>query len=610
MPRLAVGCTTNAHRLYLLFMSRLSACIFEWDAADLARLCEAKEQQFRAQGLSLPTGNIHKHPSREELTLHCQRRTGGEETTVQLVEELLHTLMGSRQTGQALQDMHPDSEETAQLIEEHDVVKDDLSDLPEDPTVVLEPSLAPTATVTTSVVSSPAPWTPTITITAPKPSTPVAPSTTTPRSSMAANPSALHTSTPATTSVAADEDVVVDDKNRPGYQHVDSLGKYLVELQEQTVLFLNPQQTDTIISLWQNLHDYDKQQVVYAAWHRGRLLSGRFSTKPDRGGGICLERWSHRAHQRNNQQNSSLNTNFLLQTPTMTTNIYQAGQVPSIRSPQRGGEGNGRTAGATEKVIRTFRGILNKLTPEMFESLMKQVDELNIDTEETLNAVVELIVNKALSEQSYSATYAKMCHHLKGLMVSSQSSNDFVLLHKRLLTRCQMEFQNCGLLTQKEKDVSVQEDLEQTRHKTRVRLLGTVRFIGELFKLKMIWEPIIHTCIGKLLQDECEDSLECVCKLLSTVGKDLDTGTERPKLDSYCSNICNLLKEQKMSSRIKFMLQDVVALRKNNWVPRRKDEGPKTIQQLHQEVKQAEERDAPVEEGDSWEVQPGLQTQL
>eukprot|EP00066_Takifugu_rubripes_P029371 XP_011618637.1 PREDICTED: uncharacterized protein LOC105419029 [Takifugu rubripes] len=404
MPRLAVGCTTNAHRPYPLFMSRLSACIFEWDAADLARLCEAKEQQFRAQGLSLPTGDIHKHPSREELTLHCQRRTRGEETTVQLVEELLHTLMGSRQTGQALQDMHPDSEETAQLIEEHDVVKDDLSDLPEDPTVVLEPSLAPTATVTTSVVSSPAPWTPTIIITAPKPSTPVAPSAPTPRSSMAANPSALHTSTPATTSVAADEDVVVDDKNRPGYQHVDSLGEYLVELQEQTVLFLNPQQTDTIISLWQNLQDYDKQQ-----------------------------------------------------TPTMTTNIYQAGQVPSIRSPQRGGEGNGRTAGATEKVIRTFRGILNKLTPEMFESLMKQVDELNIDTEETLNAVVELIVNKALSEQSYSATYAKMCHHLKGLMVSSQSSNDFVLLHKRLLTRCQMEFQNCGLLTQKEKDVSVQE---------------------------------------------------------------------------------------------------------------------------------------------------------
>ncbi|XP_029687974.1 uncharacterized protein [Takifugu rubripes] len=188
-----------------------------------------------------------------------------------------------RQTGQALQDMHPDSVETAQQIEEHDVVDsveedEGFSDLPEDPTVVLEPSLAPTATVTTSVVSSPAPWTPTITITAPKPSTPVAPSATAPRSSVAANPSALHTSTPATTSVAAAEDVVVDDKYKPGYQHVDSLGEYLVELREQTALFLNRQQTDTIISLWQNLQDYDKQQVVYAARHQGRLLSGRFRT--------------------------------------------------------------------------------------------------------------------------------------------------------------------------------------------------------------------------------------------------------------------------------------------------------------------------------------------
>ncbi|XP_056908896.1 eukaryotic translation initiation factor 4 gamma 3-like isoform X2 [Takifugu flavidus] len=107
----------------------------------------------------------------------------------------------------------------------------------------------------------------------------------------------------------------------------------------------------------------------------------------------------------------------------------------------------------------------------------------------------------------------------------------------------------------------------------------------------MIWEPIIHTCVDKLLQDECEDSLECMCKLLSIVGNGLDTEAERPKLNSYYGHICLLLKEKKMSSRIKFMLQDVVALRKNNWVPCRKVEEPKTIQQLHQEVKEAEERE-------------------
>lgn len=96
MRRLAVGCTTDAHQLYPLFMSRLSACIFEWDAADLALLCEAKKQQLQAQGLSPPAEDIPKHLSREELTLHCRRRTRGEETTTQLLEELLQLLMGSR----------------------------------------------------------------------------------------------------------------------------------------------------------------------------------------------------------------------------------------------------------------------------------------------------------------------------------------------------------------------------------------------------------------------------------------------------------------------------------------------------------------------------------
>lgn len=74
----------------------MSACIFQWDAADLALWCEAKNQLFLAQGLSLPPGDIHNHLPKEELALHGRRRTRGEETTIQLLEELLHMLMGSR----------------------------------------------------------------------------------------------------------------------------------------------------------------------------------------------------------------------------------------------------------------------------------------------------------------------------------------------------------------------------------------------------------------------------------------------------------------------------------------------------------------------------------
>lgn len=46
-----------------------------------------------------------------------------------------------QQTGQALQDMHPDSEETAQLVDEHDVEEEEedegFLDMTGDPTVHL-----------------------------------------------------------------------------------------------------------------------------------------------------------------------------------------------------------------------------------------------------------------------------------------------------------------------------------------------------------------------------------------------------------------------------------------------------------------------------------------
>ena len=54
-----------------------------------------------------------------------------------------------------------------------------------------------------------------------------------------------------------------------------------------------------------------------------------------------------------------------------------------------------------------------------------------------------------------------------------------------------------------------------------------LRFIGELFKLKMLVEAIMHDYICKLLKNGDEESLECLCGLLCTIGKDLDTEKAR-----------------------------------------------------------------------------------
>ena len=55
-----------------------------------------------------------------------------------------------------------------------------------------------------------------------------------------------------------------------------------------------------------------------------------------------------------------------------------------------------------------------------------------------------------------------------------------------------------------------------------LQVLGNMRFIGELFKLRMLTENIMHDCIFKLLRAKDDESLECMSQLMNTVGKDLD----------------------------------------------------------------------------------------
>ncbi|KAL0165246.1 hypothetical protein M9458_040999 [Cirrhinus mrigala] len=90
MRRFAAGVTTEAHPLYGIFMARLSTCIFQWDAEDVAALRRAKEGELAAK----KTGQVSERAvsariSRRELALHCRRRTRGVEETTRLIGSLI-----------------------------------------------------------------------------------------------------------------------------------------------------------------------------------------------------------------------------------------------------------------------------------------------------------------------------------------------------------------------------------------------------------------------------------------------------------------------------------------------------------------------------------------
>lgn len=59
--------------------------------------------------------------------------------------------------------------------------------------------------------------------------------------------------------------------------------------------------------------------------------------------------------------------------------------------------------------------------------------------------------------------------------------------------------------------------------------------------------------------------------------------TNGETMDSYFSTLGAILHQRKISNRIRFMIQDVIELRKNGWKPRREDTNPKTIGQDHRE---------------------------
>lgn len=97
MRRLAAGCTTDAHPLYPIFMARLSVCIFEWDPEDVALLRRSKRVHLQQEGVpGITDAMIDRSISKEELALHCRRRTRGEETTKNLIGHLLDELMGEK----------------------------------------------------------------------------------------------------------------------------------------------------------------------------------------------------------------------------------------------------------------------------------------------------------------------------------------------------------------------------------------------------------------------------------------------------------------------------------------------------------------------------------
>ncbi|XP_018410776.1 PREDICTED: eukaryotic translation initiation factor 4 gamma 2-like [Nanorana parkeri] len=254
-----------------------------------------------------------------------------------------------------------------------------------------------------------------------------------------------------------------------------------------------------------------------------------------------------------------------------------------------------------DAIFRKVRGILNKLAPEKFEKLCLELLNVGVESKLILKGIILLIVDKALEEPKYSSLYAQLCLRLAedapnfdgpdGQPGQKQSTT----FRRLLISKLQDEFENRSRNVEvyDKRDSPLLPEEEEQRNIAKLKMLGNIKFIGELGKLDLIHESILHKCIKTLLEKkkrvqlkDMGEDLECLCQIMRTVGPRLDHEKAKSLMDQYFARMCALKSCNDLPARIRFLLQDTGELRGNGWVPRKafNDNGPKTINQIHQDA--------------------------
>ncbi|XP_075145585.1 uncharacterized protein LOC142220374 [Haematobia irritans] len=273
------------------------------------------------------------------------------------------------------------------------------------------------------------------------------------------------------------------------------------------------------------------------------------------------------------------------------------------KGPAAAAAGSEAGSESVESVLKKVRGVLNKLTPENFDVLLKTMVSINLDTTEKMQPVMLLIFEKTISEPNFAPTYAKFCKVLfQELKKEKQSA-----FNTSLIKRIQMEFESnvnnadakkeklkplldkLEACTDPKERLELQAELEDQEYQFRRRAWGTVRFIGEMYKLQSLTSDRVMLCIESLLEHGSEEKLEYMCKLLTTVGHLLEAKVSTDKgvtrMDRVFNKINEIIKasrsnktnHNKISSRVRFMMQDVVDLRGRHWDQSSSNAGPASL---------------------------------
>jgi len=244
-----------------------------------------------------------------------------------------------------------------------------------------------------------------------------------------------------------------------------------------------------------------------------------------------------------------------------------------------------RSKRGKQRIERDVRALLNKLTMAKFDTISDRIIKWANKSEaqkdgRALIHVIRLVFESA-TRTTWSEMHALLCRKIMENISPNVRDDDIrdaggklitggQLFRKFLLNHCKQAFERSwpameseGTPIKKVSERSGEVELYSGEYDaakpTRGQALSLIQFIGELYKLQMLTERVMHECIKRLLPradnipEEAE--IECLCRLLTTAGKLLDKPKARACMDIFFGEVEKLRKNSNFVPRTQFMLQ-------------------------------------------------------
>ncbi|OEH77984.1 hypothetical protein cyc_00418 [Cyclospora cayetanensis] len=279
--------------------------------------------------------------------------------------------------------------------------------------------------------------------------------------------------------------------------------------------------------------------------------------------------------------------------------------APAMRMPAASTFRVNRDFNPRERKRRTLNALLNKLTIDNFGVVCEKIciEEEQFESLEDLQLLADLLFNKAVSEPEYSEMYADLYQILRW------RSPEFALpgeerrvnFHRTFVNRCQDEFEklqgeNVLVITEEERAECVDTDDEaKLLKKKKTRVLGNMRFIGELFLRRALSPKVLNDVVHSLVFSSKGDSfpdehfIECLTELLTTIGYTMDLqDSSRGMMNEFIGKLQELQLRAGYCSRITFKIQDLLDLRQRHWTKKVFRDVAKSVAEIREDAKRDE----------------------